>query len=629
MAKTNQTYYNKQGTDFSGMFDAGQDFTPVDWSTITNDLVDKIATETKRRETKKADIQTKTDALMTDLRDYQAGANNTFNGYVLDGSTQVKDYMLMQNKLLKNGKLDPNSYVRSTQLLQDDWNSFQTAVESFNADYAAAVEKANTGDLSALGDLSFNKMQSATDIQNSRIVVSTDGRMYSQNKDGELVGFGTLNGRQKDLPMNWNVQSEVKSGFTANIGKTVKAFGRMTVESAMQSDEFKKAEATYIEGIIGSIDSPNATGRDFLSILTNHHGYSLTEDPTEAAGDTKKILVKADSNGMMQPDPKSLYTAENRKLAEETIRNAIRSQLDYIEKPGGLISVSERIHALGKQDKIDALDDVYALVAGLSSANANDSQSALDTLANQFGAIDKVKNITDAAGHNTGLSITLSTGAQPVDIMFRTPNGELKTRKQITAELFPIFHDGKLGTSQFAEIEAKYLDTLGEDATIFSNNAYQTPLINEGEESYSLNYERKKEIPRVDVTKITIGGKGASTAAGDHADAIKELLKTDADDKDDKIKALNTGFMHELESVLTFTEKDGEDFKTGSLDLEMNKDGSIVVVTPDGITHVIVNSLTGDVNLNQLQELINARQVGAGTFTSGSGQAMSKFNTGS
>ena len=102
MAKTNQTYYNKQGTDFSGMFDAGQDFTPVDWSTITNDLVDKIATETKRRETKKADIQTKTDALMTDLRDYQAGANNTFNGYVLDGSTQVKDYMLMQNKLLKN-----------------------------------------------------------------------------------------------------------------------------------------------------------------------------------------------------------------------------------------------------------------------------------------------------------------------------------------------------------------------------------------------------------------------------------------------------------------------------------------------------------------------------------------------
>jgi len=623
MAKTNQTYYNKQGTNFSGMFDAGQEFTPVDWSTITSDLVDKIAVETKRRETKKADIQTKTDALITDLRDYQAGANNTFNGYVLDGSTQVKDYMLMQNKLMQSGKLDPNKYVRSTQLLQDDWNSFQTAVETFNADYAAAVEKANTGDLSALGDLSFNKMQSATDIQNSRIVVSTDGRMYSQNKDGELLGFGTLNGRQKDLPMNWNVQKEVKAGFTEDIGKTVKAFGRMTVESALQSEEFKSAEASYIEGIIGSQESPNGTGREFLSILTQN-GYSITENEDEANGDPKKIFVKTDANGLMQPDPASLYTKGNITEAKKILQDAIRSQLDYIEKPGGIVSVSERIHALKNKDEIDKLDDVYALVAALSSGNANDSQSALDTLANQFGAINKVKNLINDAGQNTGISITLSTGAQPVDIMFRQPNGQLKTRRQITAELFPLFHDGKLGTSQFAEIESKYLDTLGDKATIFSNNAYQTPIINEGEESYGLNFNRKKEIPRVDVAKITIGGKNSGTAAGDHSDAIKELLKIDADDKDDKIKALNNNFMHELESVLTFTEKDGEDFKTGSLDLEMDKSGSIVAVI-EGKTYTIVNALTGNVNLNKLQELINARQVGAGTFTGGSAGAMSKF----
>ena len=624
MAKTNQTYYNKQGTNFSGMFDAGQEFTPVDWSTITSDLVDKIAVETKRRETKKADIQTKTDALITDLRDYQAGANNTFNGYVLDGSTQVKDYMLMQNKLMQNGKLDPNKYVRSTQLLQDDWNSFQTAVETFNADYAAAVEKANTGDLSALGDLSFNKMQSATDIQNSRIVVSTDGRMYSQNKDGELVGFGTLNGRQKDLPMNWNVQKEVKAGFTEDIGKTVKAFGRMTVESALQSDEFKSAEASYIEGIIGSQESPNGTGREFLSVLTQN-GYSITEDEDEANGDPKKIFVKTDANGLMQPDPASLYTTENIRVGKEILQDAIRSQLDYIEKPGGLISVSERIHALGKKDKIDELDDVYLLVAGLSSGDANDSQRASDTLRNQFGNIDSIKNLTDAAGRNTGLSITLSTGAQPVDIMFKQPNGQLKTRKQITAELFPIFHDGKLGTSQFAEIEAKYLDTLGDNATIFSNNTYQTPVIDG--ESFSLRGDdRRKKIKRFDVTEITIGGKKSGSAAGDHSDAIKALLKTDADDKDDKIKALNNNFMHELKTVLTFTEKDGEDFKTGSLDLEMNKDGSIVMVTPDGITHVIVDALTGNVNLNKLQELINARQVRPGTVSGGSAGAMSPYN---
>ena len=460
MAKTNQTYYNKQGIDFSGMFDAGQDFTPVDWSTITSDLVDKIATETKRRETKKADIQTKTDALMTDLRDYQAGANNTFNGYVLDGSTQVKDYMLMQNKLLKNGKLDPNAYVRSTQLLQDDWNSFQTAVESFNVDYAAAIEKANSGDLSALGDVSFNKMQSATDIQSSRIVVSTDGRMYSQNKDGELVGFGTLNGRQKDLPMNWNVQSEVKSGFTDNIGRTVKAFGRMTVESAIQSDEFKKAEATYIEGIIGSIESPNGTGRDFLSILTNHHGYTLTEDPTEAEGDTKKILIKADSNGMMQPDPTSLYTAENRKLAEETIRNSIRSQLDYIEKPGGTDTpTSDAQNVLDKKR-----EDVYGWVANLiSNDGAKRAKAKQDIFAN-------FPEVADFETDDKGIWIKLKSGGTQ-KIPWEDA-GEVKTPEELIDRLVPVI-TGQLDATSLKKIKDKYRQGLDKDGLAnFSTNPF-------------------------------------------------------------------------------------------------------------------------------------------------------------
>ena len=142
MAKDNRTYYNPRGNRFTGMFDSGEAFVPVDWSKITGDIVDRLQAVDKERQNKRNEIQTKTDELLTDLRDYQAGGNNTFNAYVLDGSTQVKDYMLMQNKLLKQGKLDPNAYTRSSQLLQDDWNSFQEAAKTFNADYAEALKAA-------------------------------------------------------------------------------------------------------------------------------------------------------------------------------------------------------------------------------------------------------------------------------------------------------------------------------------------------------------------------------------------------------------------------------------------------------------------------------------------------------
>ena len=139
MAKDNRTYYNPRGNRFTGMFDSGEAFVPVDWAKITGDIVDRLQTVDKERQNKRNEIQTKTDELLTDLRDYQAGGNNTFNAYVLDGSTQVKDYMLMQNKLLKQGKLDPNAYTRSSQLLQDDWNSFQEAAKTFNNDYMTEI----------------------------------------------------------------------------------------------------------------------------------------------------------------------------------------------------------------------------------------------------------------------------------------------------------------------------------------------------------------------------------------------------------------------------------------------------------------------------------------------------------
>ena len=630
MAKTNQTYYNKQGTDFTGMFDAGQQFTPVDWTSITSGLVDKLATETTRRETKKSDIQTKTDELITDLRDYQAGGNQTFNGYVLDGTTMTKDYMLMQNKLMQQGKLDPNSYGRNTQLLQDDWNAFQTAAKTFNEDYAAAVELEKSGDLDALGRLSFGNMQKATDIQTSRIVISTDGRMYSQTEEGKLIGFSNLSGRQQDLNKKFNVQSEVKAGFTDNIAKYQQLTQDRTIESAIERPEFKDAMDTYIEGIIGTIDSPSGTGRNFLSILTEHHGYSLTEDPGKAGG--KVILVKADSNGLMQPDLKSLYTEENKTLAEKTLKDSIYNQLDYIETQGGSVSVSERLHNLKKQETLESADDVYALVAGMSSSIANDAQTSLDRLLQKYTGISKVKHIVGGPlNTNQGISITIPGQKQPVDIMFETPEGDRKTRRQITAELFPLFHAGGLGTKDFADIENRYLTSLGdEDAQAYHTSHYTSPQLKgmEGPRAFHYDFSRKELVPRVEVTKIKIAGVDSSTAAGNHSGKISEILEEEAlsaKEKDNQIKALNKSFMQELRAALTFTEHEGEELKTGSLDLEVDASGSVVAVI-EGKTYVIVDALTGNVNLNKIQELMDARQVGPETYGSRSGGSFSKFN---
>ena len=611
MAKDNRTYYNPRGNRFTGMFDSGEAFVPVDWSKITGDIVDRLQAVDKARQDKRNEIQTKTDELLTDLRDYQAGGNNTFNAYVLDGSTQVKDYMLMQNKLLKQGKLDPNAYTRSSQLLQDDWNSFQEAAKTFNADYAEALKAAQAGDVSKLGLLSFDELQAATDIQNSRLVINTDGRLYSQTGDGKLVGFTNMNARQKDIPKNYDIMAGSQE-FASTLGKYKKAYPSMTIEDITRQPDFQKARDTYIDGVLNQ-----GTGRDFLSILTQN-GYELTQDPSKV--DDNTILVKADSNGMLQPDKQSLE--KHRGRAKEILEEAISVQLDYIESPGGTISAAERINQQKLNQELKGSGDVYALVAGLSSRDANTVETSATQLLQQFGGIERIKNIQDTLGRNTGMEIFTTGSAQPVPVMFTDPNGNRKTRQQITAELFPLFFggDNQLSTQKLSEIASAYTGGLDEDSrNMFQTAGYSNPFIGEEQTVYNLDMSRPKQIARTNLNE----DKDLLTQAGNHTKAINKVLEgtTSDGEKQNQIRKLNQQYMQQLEPLLRYTDKEN---KTQSLDLEMDSGGNIIVVD-GGKTYTIVDTVTGNVNINQLQDLINAKQAPVGARTGGGKKRMAGY----
>lgn len=575
---------------------------------ITGDIVQQIQTVDEERQKQRGEIQTKTDELLTDLRDYQAGGNNTFNGYVLDGSTQVKDYMLMQNKLLKQGKLDPNSYTRSQQLLQDDWNSFQTAADTFNADYAAAIEAVNAGDSSKLALLSFDGMQKATDIQNSRLVINTDGRLYSQTEDGTLVGFTNMNARQKDLPKNYNIIEGAK-GFSSVLGTFQKANPSKTVQDISSQPDFIEARDTFIDGVLNQ-----GTGRDFLSILTQGvNGFELTQNPDEV--NDKTILVRHDGNGMLQPDMDSLNTETNRKIAKGILEKAISVQLDYKETAGGTVTASERLYNQKRGDEIKGGGDVFALVADLQSPNANTVESAATQLQNQFAGITRIQHLRDNIGRNIGMQIYTNTSAKPVPVQFIDPNGKVKTKSQITAELFPIFNGGELTTQQFSDIESGYLSGLTEEQKAIFNSRYKTPILDISatdidKKSYGIDQSAPTTIEQTNI--INKENKDAATA---HTKALKIILNDESlfkTDKEKQIKDLNKQYQQQLGNSLSFTNKAGE---TESLKLEQDDEGNLITIE-DGKTFTIVNTVTGDVDLATLQRIINSKQAPAGSLSS-------------
>jgi hypothetical protein len=353
-------------------------------------------------------------------------------------------------------------------------------------------------------------------------------------------------------------------GFAANLGKFKEAYPNMTVEDITAQPDFEKARNTFIDGVLNQ-----GTGRDFLSILTQN-GYELTQDPSQVNENT--ILVKADSNGLLQPDKESLE--KHRGRAREILKEAISVQLDMIESPGGTISAAERLYDRKQGDALKGGGDVYALVAGLSSSDANAVETSATQLMQQFSGIDRIKNIVDATGKNTGMEIYTSGKAQPVPVMFTDPNGNAKTREQITAELFPLFYGDKLSTQQFSEIVSGYTGGLEEGSrNMFQTGGYSTPFIDDDTDTYNLDRSRPREIARTNL----VNNEGLLTSASKHTDAITDILEGTASDakKQNEIRKLNQQYMQQLEPLLRYTDKEN---KTQSLDLEIDSGGNLVVV---------------------------------------------------
>jgi len=383
----------------------------------------------------------------------------------------------------------------------------------------------------------------------------------------------------------------------------------MTIEDITKQPDFEKARDTYIEGVLNQ-----GTGRDFLSILTQN-GYELTQDPSQVNENT--ILVKADSNGMLQPDKESLE--KHRGRAKEIMQEAISVQLDMIQSPGGTVSDSLTISNQKRGDELKGGGDVYALVADLQSQDANTVSSAATQLENIFSGITRIQHLRDDAGRNIGMQIYTDTSKQPVPVQFRDPEGNIKSRSQITAELFPIFNDGELTTQQQSDIKSEYLSGLSEEQRSTFNSMYTTPFISETE-TYGVDLSRPTVIDQTNIIN-----KENKDNAVTHTKALKDILDNDELTKLEKkkeIKDLNKQYQQQLGNSLSFTNRDGV---TESLRLEQD-DESNLIIKEGGKTYTIVNTVTGDVDLAALQKIIDSKQAPKGSLTTRNEGRWSKHN---
>ena len=92
----------------------------IDWSKVGGAFSTMLKTEAELREKKKADIEKATEQTLQTLADAPTGLDRGVNENILNYASQGQNYLLMMNRLLKSGQLDPKDYSIYTQNLKSD-----------------------------------------------------------------------------------------------------------------------------------------------------------------------------------------------------------------------------------------------------------------------------------------------------------------------------------------------------------------------------------------------------------------------------------------------------------------------------------------------------------------------------
>ena len=435
------TYYKYQKRDEGAQ---------IDWATIGKNISDGLFEEVKVREQKKEKIQKDTNEAITFLNQYELGSSQSANQFIMNSSAQARDYLSMQNKLLKQGLLKPSDYNLGMQTLKDDYTQLSTAMKNFNTTYSEAL--GNLNDPSKKASKQYEKLMERyfgfADLSNKTTVVNpVDGRLYiaTIGKDGQidknpskLMSVSSIQNQASPFLGEYDLNGAVKT-FVDTLGKYVTADAILSRSSIKQNDNYIDAENDAVKAIVGA--SPTQTA----SILADHSDYSFVFEGGECDQKNKSKCIKlvAQENGAFAPE----LTEEQREEAERIVRTKIDVGIDEVNARQTQSAYNRNFeYNLNKgQNKAQNL---YRTIGNIFNEDSKVSSESLTKLKN----LDKRINEFKIVGDTIQVEVDQLT-TDPINL--RDINGNPKSKQQITTELFTLLN-------QDADIGDDYLDRLNE-----------------------------------------------------------------------------------------------------------------------------------------------------------------------
>jgi len=333
----------------------------VDWREVSQYTTDMLDETIKVRQEKKDALDKATRDALKQIADSPVGADASARQSAIEMADVVSKNLLIQEKLMKSGKLDPRDYLIYNQNALDSIDLAFNANKAYQENYQKIMDGVAKEEMSGLTILNAAKAEQYGDWNKNGYMMSGNGTLMvgvksEEEIDGKKVSklnkvtsVNAINGlllntiphnRLEQKITNWvNTlgKNQIATIKKAGYGKQGMIITREDIRNRkdLSADEktflfqFVEAEKIQIQSFLK--DDMNMASILYDTKVTADNGlpYSATDDPEEAKKDPSKILQVY--NEKIRGYEFVISDVQKKEL-EKFAFNRMREQYDIIEK---------------------------------------------------------------------------------------------------------------------------------------------------------------------------------------------------------------------------------------------------------------------------------------------------------
>ena len=301
----------------------------INWAEIGKTMTDTLQNVNRVREEKKALIDQASREYAKQLSNHPVGQDDNANAGVIEHADNASKFMLMQDRLLKQGIIKLKDYTTARQNLMDDTDNFFATMKAYNEVYAKKMERKTNGDSSSFepwsmafverfGDFNkagayINPMTGNVNMAMKREEIGADGKKVftMDNNPSETASVGVLK-RIVDMTVDRYKMNDETTAIAETIGVQIDS---MIKNGAVTSTE--DIRNRNYQGQSPVLASKAATGNALLELTDDEKkSITFTETTADAKGaETKTSLTLAGNESKLAD---KYHEAINTKPADRT-----------------------------------------------------------------------------------------------------------------------------------------------------------------------------------------------------------------------------------------------------------------------------------------------------------------------